>query len=188
MSNTKFKFCVYIETHNVWSFHPMILFLFAISIFLPLFAKAIMFWIELKMVLLKSNNDFDYFCLQFFCRIWAKTEEKVRNHESLYEYFYFRTYSSEGVHAPIQRHFQVPNLELIAGQPPTARRPRKSQRSGQKPCLCNRTSLQIEARSALKSALKSRFFFWAGGRLIRGNSTTQAFFKGMAWSIARRED
>ena len=173
MSNTKLKFCVYIETHYVWSFHPMILFLLAMSIFLPLFAKAIMFWIELKMVLLKSNNDFHYFCLLFFCRIWAKTEEKVRNHESLYEYFYFRTYSSEGVHAPIQRHFQVPNLELIAGQPLANRSPSTQiAKIGQKPGLCNRTSSQIEYRSALKSALKSRFFFWAGGRLIRGNSTT----------------
>ena len=122
MSNTKLKLCVYIETHNRGSFHPMIWFLFAISIFLPLFAKAIMFWIELKMVLLQSNNVFHYFCLLFFCRIWAKTKEKVRNHESFYIYFYFRTSSFEGVHAPIHRHFQVPNLELISGQPPTARR------------------------------------------------------------------
>ncbi len=158
MPNTKLKFCVYIETHIVWSFHPMILFLFAISIFLPLFAKAIMFWIELKMDLLKSNNDFHYFCLLFFCRIWAKTEEKVRNHESLYEYFHFRTSSSEGVHA-IQRHFQVPNLELIAGQPLANRSPMRKGggTGGVYTPLCSRTSLQTEARSVLKSALKSRF-------------------------------
>ena len=71
------------------------------------------------MVLLQSNNVFHYFCLLLFCRIWAKTEEKVRNHESLYTYFYFRTSSSEGVNAPIQHTLQFifADFARVAGQP-----------------------------------------------------------------------
>ena len=38
----------------------------------------------------------------------------MRNHESFYIYFYSRTSSSGGVHAPIQTHFA--HFVLIAGQ------------------------------------------------------------------------
>ncbi len=114
-----------------------------------------------ELVLLKSNNDFHYFCLQFFCRVWAKTKEKVRNHESLYEYFYFHTSSFEDVHAPIKRHFhRILSRSAVQPRRCTRQALADAQRRG---CggvytpLCSRTSLRIEGRSALKSALKSRF-------------------------------